>query len=92
MLEERFIAFDAGSDNRLPLRKADIIKDKDDPIGIDIAVKSLVQDLKDVTGYKRSIVEFRTDGSTAAATQSLGVVIIVAIVDSALAKSIEGAG
>uniref|UniRef100_A0A8H7TLH7 Gylcosyl hydrolase 115 C-terminal domain-containing protein n=1 Tax=Bionectria ochroleuca TaxID=29856 RepID=A0A8H7TLH7_BIOOC len=52
LLEERFVAFEAGSDEALGLQNATIIYDPQDPKAVRIAVDSLADDLEQITGNK----------------------------------------
>jgi len=91
MLEEKFVSFSDNASGGLAIHDAVIIKDKDDPIGVDIAARSLVKDLKDITGSETALVEVTTlaGTDTLLGGKSVQHAIILATTDSGLAKLLE---
>lgn len=91
MLEEKFIAFEASDAGEVAIHDAVIIKDKDDPIGIDIAAGSLLKDLKDITGNERSLLEVTASADSVSLPDDKKIknAIIIATASSNLAKFLE---
>jgi hypothetical protein len=86
LLEERFVAFEAGSDEALGLQNATIIYDPQDPKAVRIAVDSLADDLEQITGNEPPVCEW---SSTDSCGDEVASAIIAATVDSGLIKALE---
>jgi hypothetical protein len=84
LLEEKFVDFNAG-DGSLNMAEATIFVDADDHVGVHIALKSLVNDIEQITG-KRPTLRNITATSTAKAS---GGGIIVGSVDSRLIRQLS---
>ncbi|CAH0049670.1 unnamed protein product [Clonostachys solani] len=88
LLEERFVAFEAGNAEALELQNATIIYDPQDPKAVRIAVDSLADDLEQITGNKPSVCEW-SSSTGSCGDDEVASAIIAATVDSDLIKTLE---
>ncbi|KAF4949715.1 hypothetical protein FSARC_13417, partial [Fusarium sarcochroum] len=84
LLEEPFVAF-GESEGAFEIQGATIIYDEKDPTGVEIAVKSLADDLEQITGSKSDILSWQA----LRGNHSFPSVIIAATVNSSLVQALR---
>ncbi|KAL4796349.1 hypothetical protein BDV19DRAFT_398386 [Aspergillus venezuelensis] len=89
LLEEPIVSFEPQS-GAIPIHNAAIIYDDNDPIAIDIATKSLAEDLEKITGTLPP--RLAVNSGNVSAVVSSDTAIIAATVNSTLIKSLEHRG
>lgn len=87
LLDENFVNFTAGNGS-LNIAGATIVADSKDATGIHIAVKSLVDDLEQITGVRSPCQNYTANTTLPGITSS----IIVGNVDSSLIQSLSVRG
>ena len=92
LLEEKFVSFTPGN-KPLDIAGATIIADANDFVGVHIAIKSLADDLKQITGVKseiRNITANSTISANSTSAPAYGKAIIVASLNSSLVQQLSG--
>ncbi|KAI1822998.1 hypothetical protein F4861DRAFT_540397 [Xylaria intraflava] len=89
LLEESVISFDR-TDASVPIHNSSIVYSADDPVGVEIAVTSLAEDLGAITGTRPAVIKI-ANGTIQCATCGANA-IIVSTVDSRLAKDLVQRG
>jgi len=87
LLEERIISFDDSDEASVPLHDASIVYSADDPIGLEIAVTSLADDLEAITGTRPPVIKVG-DGNSTRCAKCGDNAIIAATVGSQVIKSL----
>lgn len=90
LLEERIISFES-AEASVPLHDASIVYSADDPVGIEIAVTNLAEDLEAITGTRPSVIKVEA-GESVECAECTDNIIIATTVDSNLAKALVQSG
>lgn len=87
LLEEKFVTF-TESDGAIPIHNAVIVHDVDDPAGVQIAARALVNDFEQITGSKPRNLTY--DEGLSSGNGTIDRAILIGTVDSELIKAIAG--
>ncbi|EKG17507.1 hypothetical protein MPH_05244 [Macrophomina phaseolina MS6] len=91
LLEERFVAFEPLNAS-IPIHTATIVYSTDDPVGIEIASKSLAIDLEQITGKRPSTSAQHGTNQSFLGNTTASSVIITGTVDSPVLLELESEG
>ncbi|TGJ86992.1 hypothetical protein E0Z10_g1737 [Xylaria hypoxylon] len=90
LLEESIVSFES-ADTSVSLHDASIVYSADDPVGVEISVTSLAEDLESITGTRPSVIKIG-NGESIECAKCADSVIIAATVDSNLIGAMVQAG
>ena len=84
LLEEKFVVF-SESDGAVPIHDAVIVHDVDDPAGVQIAARALVNDFEQITGSKPRNLTY--DEGLPSGNGTIETAILIGTVDSELIRA-----
>lgn len=87
LLEEKFVSFTGGNES-LDIARATIVADAGDYVGVHIALKSLADDFKQITGAQPTLRNYTVNSTQSGATSG----IIVGSVSSTLIRDLSARG